>query len=161
MGSCEGPRQSYEVSSRRHLDRKRPGIKISARALAGLGLYTPELVALWARKHGLLSVYIEAYPVHGVFPACWQVVRPGYKTDPNAAGWMRGRKTFIFLSGKDKLTSEQNARNWASAHFGVEDWVRIEGFANAVFPASVGEALQIANKDIIIARNRTPSRTVG
>lgn len=116
-------------------------------------------MSLWARRHGLLSVYLEAYPVHGIFPSCWQVVRPGHKTDPGAVGWMRGRKTFVFLSNRDKAAAEQNARNWAGAHFNVEEWVRIEGIANAIFPGPVGDALQAVDPNIIIARNRNLSRT--
>lgn len=146
------------MSSRRHLDRKRPGLKLSARALAGMGLHTPDQIALWARKHGLLSVYLVAFPVHGFFPSCWQVIRPGYRTDPNAVGWMQGRKTFTFLSNKDRAVAERNARDWASAHFGVDEWVKIEGMTSAVFPAPVGDALQAADPRVIVARDRHTSK---
>lgn len=127
---------------------------LSAKALANLGLHTPGQVALWARKYGLLSVYLESSPVRSVFPSCWQVIRPGHRTDPKALAWMGGAKTFIFATPKEKATAERRAMDWASTTFDVEEWVKIEGIANAFFPAIVGDSLQAVDPAIVIARNR-------
>ena len=112
------------------------------KALLERGIVTPEDLALWARKRGMLSVYIQWLPARGAYPSHWQVVRPGYKTDPKAPAWQRGNKTWICDSLKEKNQAEENARYWASAHFDVDGWVRIEGLGGALFPDLVARELR-------------------
>lgn len=142
------------MSSPRHQDHKRPGAKLSSKALGRLGLFTPDQIALWARRHGLLSVYLRQVPIRGVYPACWQVVWPGHRTDASGPAWHAGHKSFAYSDSSDRQFAERRARAWASAHFNADTWVRIEGIGGALFPDVVGDVLQTVDPEVIIARNR-------
>jgi hypothetical protein len=122
-------------------------------ALASLRIGAPEDVALWARKRGLLGVYIEFIPARNVLPACWQVVRPGHRTG-DGPPWQRGHKTFIVHSLPEKHAMEERARRWAGTEFGCPSWVRIEGLGNALFPEAVAEELGAYLPDLVTYRQR-------
>lgn len=56
--------------------------------------------------------------------AAWQVVVPGYKTDPKAHWQDHGNKTFIVHGQQAKDETFAEARAWAEARFGPITWVK-------------------------------------
>jgi len=118
--------------------------KANRQALMSRGIVMPADLALWARKRGLLSVYIEWLPARGAYPGHWQVIRPGHKTDPEAPAWHRGNKTWVATSVTEKNYHEESARFWASSHFAVDDWGRVEGLGAALFPDTVLRELKVS-----------------
>lgn len=105
------------------------------------GVVSGRDLALWARKRGLLSVYLSVRPLSPLTPAAWQVIRPGYQTDPSAPKRDRGHKTFTYDSVDEKNRAETRARAWAANEYEIFDWRRIQGFGTSLFPVSVVEEL--------------------
>jgi hypothetical protein len=118
---------------------------------------TPVDLARWARKHGLLGVYIDFTTNIGFLPAHWQVRREGHRTDASAPAWARGNKTFVVRSVAEKHAKEQIACAWGSAHYGVASWVRIEGLGVALFPEAVAEELRRHVPDVRVRNLRRSS----
>jgi hypothetical protein len=120
---------------------------LSARdALRELGIDSPETLAAWARRRGLLGVFIRYTSAKAPLPGHWQVIRPGYATDtPRMSDpwWRRGVKTFICTGTEEKNLMEERAKTWASGHFDVATWVRIENaMGGTLFPDSVGDEVR-------------------
>lgn len=115
---------------------------VARHALASIGVLTPRDLALWARKRGVLSVYLAFTAARFPHPPAWQVIRPGYETDPLAEAWQQGRKTFCVYTVGDRTAAEQNARLWASVHYAVDRWVKIDGLGKTLFPDTVAIALR-------------------
>jgi hypothetical protein len=115
---------------------------VARHTLATIGVRTPRDLALWARQRGVLSVFLAYTPVQHPYPAAWQVVRPGYDTDPLAEPWQQGRKTFCVYTVNDRSSAEQAARVWASVTYAVDRWVKIDGLGKTLFPDTVAIALR-------------------
>lgn len=54
--------------------------------------------------------------------AAWQVIRPGYETDPTGH-WMNN-KTKTFTVYGDKADRLIEAQQWAQEHYGVTQWAK-------------------------------------
>jgi hypothetical protein len=109
-----------------------------------LGITDPDSLAKWAKSKGLLGVYIFFRARTTYMSGAWQVVRPGYKTDPNTLATNLGRKTFKFEGLREKHLAEQRAKDWADNEFGGGHsigWWRIEHFGPNLFPESVAREL--------------------
>ncbi len=72
------------------------------------------------------GVYIHHVAREGrtPFPSRWQVIRPGYKTDPNASWYDHGRKTFTHSGGDSKKAAFAEAQAWAGNRYGIKNWKR-------------------------------------
>lgn len=123
-------------------------------SLATLGIYQPLDVSAWARRHGMLSAFIEFIPATVFLPAHWRVVWPGSKTDSTGPAWQRGHKTFVVSTVREKNRAEDFARSWASARFSISDWVRIEGLGGCLFPVEVAEELKRYAPELVLSRRR-------
>jgi hypothetical protein len=76
-------------------------------------------------------------------PAAWQVIRPGFRTDPNGYWRDYGHKTFNVYGREQKEAKRLEAIAWASERydFDPEDWVPSPfGRASGWFPRPVLEA---------------------
>lgn len=102
--------------------------------------------------HGLCAAVMEWFPDRKVvyvdyrpqetgrafLSAAWQVVRPGFKTDPNSYWRDYGHKTFdVWRPGKDKEPKRLEAIAWASERYGFDpdEWVKTP--FGSYMPASV------------------------
>jgi hypothetical protein len=56
--------------------------------------------------------------------AAWQVVRPGYRTDPGGHWRDVGHKTFSVYRRDQKAAQLDAAKAWADAQFGVTEWAK-------------------------------------
>lgn len=108
--------------------------------LAAEGITSPTDVALWARRRGLLSVYLQ-FVSSNSSSSYWQVVRPGYETDPSDVQHL-GNKTFPATNLPERLLALQDALTWLSITYGVESWVAIAGFPNTLFPIGTAKELR-------------------
>jgi hypothetical protein len=68
-----------------------------------------------------------------------RVWRPKHKTDPNAAWYDYGRKTFVGT----REESMPLALKWASEKYGITQWVPCPTDRNAKIPKEVLDALKI------------------
>lgn len=120
--------------------------------LAGQGIHTATDLALWARRHGLLSVYLELVtPMNVKDPSSyWQVVRPGYETDPDDSAHM-GNKAFPATTTAERVLALQDAVTWLSLTYGVEQWVGVAGFPNCLFPIDTARALREVCPSVVIS----------
>jgi hypothetical protein len=110
--------------------------------LAAEGLSTPTDLALWARRRGLLSVYLKFSPAPDrSSESVWQVIRPGYDTDPEDTKHL-GIKTFAAQGNVERILSLQDALVWLSITYGVDKWVSISGFPNTLFPIDTAKELR-------------------
>lgn len=78
--------------------------------------------------YGRGTPFIAYRPQEGVFGSRWQVVRPGFKTDPSAHWSDHGYKTFTVF-GQDGATHARKkelargeAEEWASERYGINEW---------------------------------------
>jgi hypothetical protein len=97
-------------------------------------------VARQAGEAGLPDIhvgYTPAFTGRGYRSARWQVVRPGYKTDPEGHWEDDGHKTFSVLSRDVKESQRLAAIDWASYRYGIEEWGRIAGIPGDWFPVEV------------------------
>jgi hypothetical protein len=70
--------------------------------------------------HG--QVYISWFPSDRVFSARYQVVRRGYRTDPNAHWHDNGHKTFSYYGGAQyKREALAQAKAWAKDRYGIPE----------------------------------------
>lgn len=99
------------------------------------------LTMRYSNETGLTGVYLSyrtAQKGRWFRSAAWQVIRPGYRTDPEAHWTDHGHKTFdVFRPGDQKGTRLAEAQEWAGARYGVTEWVKIPGFPGDVFPAEI------------------------
>jgi hypothetical protein len=89
----------------------------------------PQLVQprAYARDHGAPGVYIDYRPYQGgraSQSAAWQVVRPGFKTDPNGHWRDYGHKTFTVYVTEEKEARLAEAIEWATKRYGITEWVK-------------------------------------
>ena len=120
------------------------GLQSNARhkQLAAEGLSTPTDLALWARRRGLLSVYLQYVSAPGTgAESSWQVIRPGFDTDPEDTKHL-GTKTFPSSGNAEKILALQDAMVWLSLTYGVDKWVSISGFPNTLFPIDTAKELR-------------------
>jgi len=111
----------------------------------------PQMINDW----GLLVAYAAAHPdqpmpVAIVYraqstgrsyqSAAWQVIRPGYKTNPDGHWRDNGHQTFtIFRPSEQRAAQLDEAMNWARERYGVVVWKRTNRLRTrgAYFPAAV------------------------
>lgn len=79
--------------------------------------------------HGTVFIYYKAADTgRGCIPAWWAVHRVGYKTDPNAAWYAYGNKTFSLVGGEShkerKAKTLEVAKAWASEKYGIKEWAK-------------------------------------
>jgi hypothetical protein len=102
--------------------------------------------------HGVLTKYAEATGA-AVPPAItyqtqelgrmfrcasWRVIRPGFETDPNAHWQDHKQKTFAAVYPQtDKAPKLEEAKAWATARYGITEWVTIPGLRDTRFPIEV------------------------
>ena len=120
--------------------------------LAAEGIATPTDLALWARRRGLLSVFLQFLSASGS-DSSWQVIRPGFETDPEDTQNL-GNKTFPASGLAERLLSLQNALVWLSFTYGVEKWVSIAGLPNTLFPIDTAKALREVCPSIALTNAR-------
>lgn len=115
-----------------------------------LDIFNPHNASTFAKERGGLGVYLSYRPVQtgrAYRGAAWQVVRPGHKTDPSPDAHWRdyGHKTFgVFSITRDQ--AEQQAREWASQRYGIEEWVKVAGLPGALYPAQDAQIIKDAVK---------------
>jgi hypothetical protein len=70
----------------------------------------------------------------GTIPG-WRVVRPGYKTDPQAHWSLNGCRVFTqFEHSYNKDAALAAAKNWAGDRYNIADWEKVPGFGGDWFP---------------------------
>lgn len=125
----------------------------AATALAErLRIFNPHNASTFAGERGGAGVYVTYRPEQRgrVYTfAAWQVVRPGYKTDPGGHWMDHGHKTFGVRSVQERSAVLEEALEWASRRYGVTDWEKIPGIRGTYFPAGdariIRDALQEAD----------------
>lgn len=87
-----------------------------------LGVSNP--VELCKRAGGRL--YISFTPHEPALPARWRVISPRGRTDPDAAWYDYGQKSFVTPGGRaSKETALKEAIKWASERYGLTgEWER-------------------------------------
>ena len=116
-----------------------------------LGIFNPHNASTFAKEGGGLGVYLSFRPVQrgrAYQSAAWRVVRPGSRTAPSPDAHWRdlGHKTFTIYSSPDREVAEQQAREWASKRYGVEEWVKVPGLPGALYPAQDAQIIKDALK---------------
>ena len=111
--------------------------------LRSLRIFNPYDAATFASRRGGAGVYIAYRPQQtgrAYQPAAWQVIRPGFRTDPDSH-WRDGlNKTFVVFEPRpgshmsDKELQRAAAEEWASDRYKVAGWVKIPGVPGALFP---------------------------
>lgn len=88
-----------------------------------------------------LTYRISTAHERGGRSAAWQVYRPGYITDANAHWEDRGTKTFGCWGARGaaeaKALALGQAREWATARYGDQQWTTLPGLRHALLPAPV------------------------
>ena len=51
----------------------------------------------------------------------FQIIRPGYQTDPDSPWYNNGNKTFLVF-GKTKPETLEEAKKWASERYEIKEW---------------------------------------
>jgi hypothetical protein len=54
----------------------------------------------------------------------WQVIRPGFKTDPEASWYDYGCKTFVVFGKVDKQEKLEEAIKWATLKYEINVWIK-------------------------------------
>lgn len=121
-------------------------------ALRTHGIFNPHALLKEARSQGLHDVYIEYSPAErgrGHRAARWQVIRPGYKTDPDGHWMDHGHMTFSVWRGAEKAEKKKDAILWASKRYNipVEDWVVCPGFPGVLVPSEVATFAKLLAKN--------------
>jgi len=81
-----------------------------------------------------------------VTPSGWQVIRPGFKTDPDGAWYFQHNKTFSGGRADDAVL--QQAKDWATSKYKLTgEWVKIPGFRGDWFPAESVSAIKATQKE--------------
>jgi hypothetical protein len=72
------------------------------------------------------NVFISYTPTEPRSVRCagWKVYRPGYRTDPQAARYDGGCKTFTVSGKEDKPLKLEVAKKWAGERYGIKEWVK-------------------------------------
>lgn len=74
---------------------------------------------------GVYVAYIPTDRGRGGHGAYWQVIRPGYKTDPGGPWYNHGHKTFNLWRREEKEAKRLEAIAWASERYGITgEWQR-------------------------------------
>lgn len=74
--------------------------------------------------HGNVAIHYQPYDKISGVGSWWMVYRPGYKTDPGGH-WISGdNKTFTVWSRKEKGATLTQAKEWASAKYGIKEWAK-------------------------------------
>lgn len=77
--------------------------------------------------HGGVYLYYINPPYRDPAPRRTQVVRVGYRNDPNGAWWDHGSKSFV----GPRKESLPKAIEWAKKHYGIKEFKR-DPFGNYV-----------------------------
>jgi hypothetical protein len=98
-------------------------IKVNKELLKAVNVYNPHNLCTQGGD-GVFVSYIPQRPGRVYRNAKWQVVRPGYKNDPD--GWWGdyGHKTFNVFSRAEKEPQRLAAIAWASERYGIKQWER-------------------------------------
>lgn len=103
--------------------------------------------AQYAGEQGFPDVWISKYIKSGsrdMRSSSWKVCRPGHKTDPQ--NWHYGyNKSFVMWERNDPKAL-QEAMDWAKEQYGVEEWVKVPGFAGDYFPKQAAKAITVERK---------------
>lgn len=112
-----------------------------------LSIYNAHNACTYAAEHGGTGIYITYRPQQtgrGYLNAAWQVVRPGFHTNPDGHWRDRGHKTFNVFRSTTREEQEKLAKEWASTRYGVTEWVKIPGLPYAWFPAQDRDIIKAA-----------------
>ena len=130
-----------------------PSAHTRHKQLAAEGISTSIDLALWARRRGLLSVFLQFISLPSSREAYWQVVRPGYETDASDTAHS-GNKTFPATGVPERILSLQEALIWLSLTYGVEKWVSVAGFPNTLFPIDTAKELREVCPSVLVSNDR-------
>jgi hypothetical protein len=72
----------------------------------------------------IVVAYVPADTGRGGQAAHWTVYSPYFETDPNAAWYNHGCKTFMVWGRHDKEAMRLEALSWATAQYGITEWER-------------------------------------
>ena len=99
-------------------------------SLSEVGIHNPHNYSARARDLGGVGVYLSRRPAQrgrASLVAAWQVIRPGYKTDPDGYWRDAGHKTFNIWDYSTPTQARQAARqaaiDWANQRYGTSAWV--------------------------------------
>lgn len=110
-----------------------------------LGVVNSHDLCRWATRNGYdkSAVFVAYRPQDKWTLAGWQVIRPGYQTDPGGHWSNFGDKTF------DGTGSEVRdaALAWASERYGVTEWKGMTGLGSDRFPADLVALAKAAIRD--------------
>jgi hypothetical protein len=93
--------------------------------------------------------YRRVLPGRGYQPAAWQVIRPGFRTDPDGYWRDHGHKTFTVYSRDDRIAKGEEAKEWASKQYGIAEWKKTTRLQThgALFPAYVVDWIETKIKE--------------
>lgn len=109
-----------------------------------LGIANPVEAIKYAADRGVgpgVYVHYRSSDAQARIWSAWQVLRPGYKTDPaNLATMDRQQKT-ISVTG-DRAAKLEEAKKWAGARYGITEWDTIPGLPGEHFPKAVADLIK-------------------
>lgn len=114
-----------------------------------------DLAREYARALRTVGVYISYRPQangRAYHPAAWQIIRPGFSTDPDGHWRDDGHKTFTVYAPAtaEKQAKLEEAKAWVGEKYGYREWERtnrIEYATGDWFPAPVIAWLEHAIAD--------------
>jgi len=129
--------------------------------LSAMDIKSSDDLARWAKRKGLLGIYITFRPKTTFTKPAWQVVMPGGKTDSNTIAVNQGRKTFTYEDKAGKHLAEKRAKEWSDHTYGggsAIGWYKIDGFGADFFPKAVVDELLRFLPDLVVYSKRQPSK---
>lgn len=98
---------------------------------------------------GVFLYYRPQQPGRGYHPAAYQVMRPGYNTDPDAFWRDNKTKTFTLFARDERSQALLAAQQWANERYpalrtesGEIEWATIPGMPGDLFPVQTAQWLK-------------------
>lgn len=111
---------------------------------ATLGIANPvEAVRYAAERNVGPGVYVHYRPSspQARIWSAWQVLRPGYRTDPSNASTVDYQQKTIGVNG-DRAERLEEAQAWAAGRYKVTEWASIPGLPGEYFPKAVADLIK-------------------
>jgi hypothetical protein len=117
----------------------------SAEALRALGIVNPHEAIKYAAARGVgpgVYIHYRASDAQARIWSAWQVLRPGFRTDPRDLATMNRQQKTISVHG-DRAAKLEEAKQWAGSRYGITEWDTIPGLPGEVFPKAIADLIKV------------------